>query len=520
MSNLLSSMNMATRALAVNQQAINVASNNIANMNTEGYSKQRVNLETASNIISIGNNVGRQIKTNAGVQIGSITRYNNEYLKSYMREQNSLASYYSQASDLATGLQDIMNELNGTGLDSVLSGFYAAVNNLNEYPADSTARVNFIEQAKTLTTKFAYLTDELNKSGTNALGDGTSQASLDNSLASTTITELNSLLDELAVMNDTIAKVQTGDLSANNLLDNRDVLLKKLSEFMEFDYKEASNGTIDLSYQGMSLVKGNKVVGELNIRLPEADESGPAVIDIVNPETKEKVYASVNDTLNTGSLGAIVQSVNQDSDIMTAEKVISSLDKLATGIANVFNELQTREGAYCIDGTTMTLKESSAPLFISDEVDANGNYIFTAANIKVNDAFNDDPFLVATAYFEPGTFDPAKDSLAVGNATNVKAMLASRTDGTLYADLGNMTPENYLTALVGKIGVQAGNMSTNAESQADVVEGLNNKILAETGVDFNEELVDLIKYQRAYEASAKVFNVCNECLALLVTLGN
>ena len=79
MSNLLSSMNMATRALAVNQQAINVASNNIANMNTEGYSKQRVNLETASNIISIGNNVGRQIKTNAGVQIGSITRYNNEF---------------------------------------------------------------------------------------------------------------------------------------------------------------------------------------------------------------------------------------------------------------------------------------------------------------------------------------------------------------------------------------------------------------------------------------------------------
>ena len=90
MVSLLSSLNMTANALSVNESAISVVSHNVANMNTEGYSKQKVNLATRNIAGAIGDSVEAQIRANGGVMIASVTRYNDAYLNNYYRDQLSI----------------------------------------------------------------------------------------------------------------------------------------------------------------------------------------------------------------------------------------------------------------------------------------------------------------------------------------------------------------------------------------------------------------------------------------------
>ena len=152
MVSLFNALNISTNALTVNESAISVVSHNVANMNTEGYSKQKVNLATKNISGAIGDNVTAQVRANGGVMIANVMRYNDAYLNSYYRDQLSLLNQYEQQLGNLGDLADIFNDLKGEGIDSALANFYEAVNNLNEYPASSTARVNFIETAKTLTS--------------------------------------------------------------------------------------------------------------------------------------------------------------------------------------------------------------------------------------------------------------------------------------------------------------------------------------------------------------------------------
>jgi len=521
---LSSALNMTARAMTVNQYAMDVVSNNIANMNTDGYSKQRVNLGTATNQIPIGDNVERQIKADHGVQLESVTRYNNQFLKDYYRSQNSQAGFMEEAASMSSQLDSIMNELDGNGLDEKLANFYDALNNLNEYPADSTARINFIENAKTLVAKFSSLSAELTETSGNAMGDGT-RGSLEKSMCYVEINNLNTKLQELADVNATLKRVQTGSLGANNLLDKRDKILNDLSDFYDFTVENDKSGTVNLYLGTMMLVQGEHVTGTLEMETPteffpqgEIPEDSPSAIINVVKEDGTK-YKYVNDQITSGKLGALVQSETPGNNDLTAIKVIDQLDILANSIGNVFNELQTREGAYCLSSDWSELVESTTALFTGGftETLEDGTTVTTykASTIKVNSEIEKSPYLIATAYFE----DPSKfDKYAIGNSDNVVAMLQTRGEKN-NPGMNGETFEEFYTSLIGKIAVQTSSGDSSAEAQREVCNSIQSQITAETSVDLNEELTDLIKYQTAFAAAARVFNVCNNCFQILTALG-
>ena len=143
--NLLSSLNISAGALSVNEKAISVVSHNVSNMNTEGYHKQRVNLQARNIAGQIGDNPANQVRANGGVKIANVMRYNDDYLNNYYREQLSQKNMLEQQLVKLDELADIFDDLEGTGIDAALGKFYEALNNLQEYPASSTARTNFVE---------------------------------------------------------------------------------------------------------------------------------------------------------------------------------------------------------------------------------------------------------------------------------------------------------------------------------------------------------------------------------------
>ena len=275
----------------------------------------------------------------------------------------------------------------------------------------------------------------------------------------------------------------------------------------------------------MELVSGENLKGTLDMQIPSAfygdgkvpEDAPKAIISIIN--TDGSVYKNVNNVITTGKLGSLVQAENVASGQLTASKVIGQLDILVTSIANTFNELQTREGAYCLSSDWTKLEPSLTELFTGGTVitneDGTTTTVYTAAGIQVNPEIETNPNLVATAYF-PTPADV--DELAVGNSENVIAMLATRTNKN-NEGLSGMTFEEFYTSLVGKIGVQSRTGEETAAAQSDVVNSINNQVLSETSVDLNEELTDLVKFQTAFTAAARVFNTCNNCLDILVNLG-
>ena len=128
MVSLLSALNMTANTLSVNEKAISVVSHNVANMNTEGYHKQRVNLATRNIAGAIGNNVTNQVRANGGVMIANVMRYNDAFLNNYYRDQLSLLNKLEQQLDGIGDLADILDDLESTGIDAALSDFYEALN--------------------------------------------------------------------------------------------------------------------------------------------------------------------------------------------------------------------------------------------------------------------------------------------------------------------------------------------------------------------------------------------------------
>ena len=532
MASLLSSLNMTANTLSLNEKAISVVSHNVSNMNTEGYHKQRVNFATRNIAGAIGNNVNNQIRANGGVMIANVMRYNDEYLNNYYRTQLSHQNTLDQQLDALKDLAAIFDDLESTGIDAALSDFYDALNNLNEYPASSTARTNFIETAKTLTSVLNSKSIELNELTTKALGDGISQESLENSKIYVQYSALNDKLAELADVNRALMTTQTGTLEANNLLDKRDVLLNEISQFVDIDVEEIHNGAVKVSVGNVDLVKGAKVVGQLDIQTAKAycDSQNPpiaypddwdgenAVISIINPNEDNKVVLSnANSIITEGTLGGLLHSATVSADGETNPgTIMENLNTLAQTIADIFNELNTREGAYCInpDDTTQLIDSADDNfLFIGDTDDGQG---ITAANIRLNPDLltTDGIWNISCAYFA----DPANVDLnAVGNAQNVASMLETRN--IKQTALDGMSVEDYYTSMVGKIASAGSSLQTLYDTQTAVVDSIESKIKDSTGVDLNEELVDLVKYQTAYSAAAQVFNTCNSCLDVLMGLG-
>ena len=548
MVSLFNALNISSNALTVNESAISVVSHNVANMNTEGYSKQRVNLATRNIAGAIGDSTEAQVRANGGVMIANIMRHNDSYLNNYYRDQLSMLKGYEAQLGTLGDLADIFDDLEGQGISDALASFYEAVNNLNEYPASSTARVNFIESAKTLTECLNAKSKQLGELTSKALGDGESEELLESSKIYNEFVVFNDKLKELAEVNKALQVTQTGTLHANNLLDQRDMILNDIAQFVDINIEENPyNGSVTLYIGGQEMVKGAEVKGELNLQTAKAyceengltypddwiirDENGDPVLDefgnpkqkaaavmsIIDPSNSGNILVSdANSIITTGSLGGLLHSGDVEADGMNAGVAQEKLNIIAQGIAQVFNDLNTREGAYAINpNDTSKLIATNENNFIFVGLDGTADSI-SAGNISINSELltDDGCWNIACAFFA----DPANfDENAVGNAQNVVDMLGTRN--LKMTELGNMSLEDFYTSLLGKVAAGGSNAEALVDTQQSVVDSIYDKILSNNSVDLNEELVDLVKYQTAYSAAAQVFNTCNSCLDTLMSLG-
>lgn len=532
---LTQALNISVGAMGVHQNVISITSNNIANMNTEGYHKQKAHLGTMVLPLPIGESVSRQVKTSAGVELIKVQRYETSFIGSYYRDQLSDKAMLDKQADGLGDIGNLFDDLAGRGLDTALTDFYDALDNLNQYPTDLSARIHVLNAASTLTTSMNDIANNLNSLKTQDVGDGESEESLKNSNIYNSIQSMNATFDELASINKMLSQSQTGSLENNNLLDRRDLILNDLAKYGNFTTDIMPNGTVKLSMGGTTLVSGTKVYGKLDVQTAAQYDEYCQRAGIENTNTSNavlmfrredgSVLQNVNDRITSGEIGAMINDTTSENGI-NVNTILGSLDKLAQAIADVFNNLQTREGAFYLDNATGKIQLCNDNLedyvwFVAND----GSDTITAANISINSLLKEEGGYnkIAAAYFE--NYDPddpdSVDLNAVGNADNIISMIRTKTDATSdeFSIIGNLPFAEFYNGLLGKVTSGLKGIQDAANIQNEVVEALNNKMASETSVDLNEELAELVRSQTAYSASARVFTTCNTLFDVLLNLG-
>lgn len=541
-----SALTMAVNAMQVNQLAFNVVQNNVSNMNTTGYSKQRVNLATRALGGTQALNAQTQAYRNAGVQIASISRYSNEYLAEYGRNNNSKLAYFSTAAEISNHITTLVEELSDGGLSKAFDDFYTAATNLQQKPTDKTSRMDYIEKANNvailLNSKYKDLTDYR----TTLVGDGTG-ASMDASQLADNVNKANSLLDDLVQINKQIVSSGTLNSAANNLYDQRDAILNELSNYLDITTTIDNNGVATVSLGDRELVRHTTLTAKFSMEANNTIEDDQRItINLVDADGK-LLKANINDQIQGGSIGAILDMGGKSDTDLTVQTAIDLLNNLAQGFAETLNSIQKQ--GWNADGTPDKNAKDFA-MAISTDADGNmilaaptedffvtndGSNILTAGNISVNNILRTDSDKLAVAKVSSEDVDndftqitvdgntfwtltDATNRKGVGNGKGMIDVLNTR-NSTTNSKLGNLAPEDFLMSGISKIGIQADSIENQGTSQESIVKSIEDRLMSETSVDLNEELTDMIKYQRSYQASARVFNACCDILNTLVSLG-
>ncbi|MEI8128442.1 MAG: flagellar hook-associated protein FlgK [bacterium] len=510
---LVSSINIAHQALLVSQAAITAVSNNISNVDTEGYSKLDVNLASVVNYSYFAGSPIATANALSGVELIGVQRASNAYLQNYYWQENSTYSYLDKYTNVASSVENSMNELKNDGLSSAMTSFYKAASDLNSDPSDITARQSYISAADNVCSVFNNIATDLTNLSQSLVGDPNSVNSLSSSEISSNVDNVNNFLDQIAKVNYNIIKTNSSGNTSSALLDQRDTLISSLSLLMPLTVTTSSSGAVNISLGEHALLKGSIVSNYLEVKT--GDATTPAIVNLVG-KTGNLVASNVNSEITAGKIGAILDVCGSDITKFTISGVLDSLNTLASEFADVLNNSQTGDPAgdgttgMCIDGASKTLIAATENIFV-----ANGGGTITAANISINPTVTNDPYLIAAARVDLTT--GVDYSNAIGNNSNMTLVLdSSNTD---YAALNNTTIGDYLSNTVSKVGTDVKNLNNNFTSQDAVLKEIKAQLSSATGVNLDEELVNLMKYQRAYQAAARVFSVCSDLIADLINLG-
>lgn len=540
---LISCLGIAQEALSVSQSALTVVSNNIANVDNKSYSKLEVQLE---DVATYTKSTSPYVIADAlgGVAISQIKRYSNEYLENYYRSENSQYNYSKEYSTVGAQLQNVVNELNDGGISSTLATFYTDIAALSASPKDSAARQTVISDAENLCSLFNQYSSTLSTMQSSLVGDYHVNGDTVGSEISTECKSVNNLLDQIAAVNKSIVDTNSSGITSTALLDQRDSLLQTLSGYMNFDTKVNSNGSVNISVGNQSLVAGSTVKGYLNVNTGTADE--PAVISVVD-KSGNVLRSDLDSEITGGSMGAILDICGSTtSSDLTISSVISKLDNLASTFASSLNAIQngpmvtttsttvTTTGtststsygtsttyAMCLtpDGSALTLSTNN--FFVNNQdittTGTMGTTGITAATISVNSALVNNANNLAVGRVSSAVYTAGTYTNDISNNSNVTTLTNSRT--AKQSTLGNQTFEGYLSSTVSNVGTDVAALKASTSTQSSVLTSISNQLQSETGVNLDDELGDLIKYQRAYEAAARIFSTTSSILEELINLG-
>ena len=453
MAGLFSALSIAVSAMEAEQGALEVTSNNIANVNTPGYSREVPVLQENPPVDLASLQFG------TGVTLSGVQSIRDNILELRLNQETSQQNLLDTQVDGLNQIQALFNDPAGSGLQTVISNFFNSFQQLAADPSSSSDRQAVIIAGQTLATAFNQTANALT----------TQQQSLDQSVVQS-VSQINGLTSQIASLNQQIAASQSAGADSGVLVDQRTQLIRQLSQVMNISVTDEGNGAVTVAAaNGAALVVANQ-----SFNLSAQTNPATGFHDVFYQGT------DITSAIQSGQLGGQIQL--RDTEIPS---VLSSFDTLASGIANAVN-------------TTGTAG-----------FDANGNPgvdFFVPPAAGPGAAAN-----LAVAITDPSLVAASSDGTAGSNGNaNALAALANQNI------VGGQPPPDYYANLVAQIGNDASNAQTQQQSESLVLQQLQDQRGSVSGVSLNEEAANLIQYQNAYQAAAQLAGIIDQLTQSLI----
>ncbi|MGX7195949.1 flagellar hook-associated protein FlgK [Enterococcus olivae] len=478
MTGLFGSLGTATRGMNTNQTGLQTSGHNIANTNTDGYSRQRVHMqaETPYRMAGVG-------MIGMGVKATSVDRIVDSFIRGQIQGAYSQYRMFEQKSDALGQLENFLNEPSETGVINQLSVLYDSWSKLGSNPELATSKTLVIENSNTFTDMVRQMAGQMQQLK-NEVVSNIEKGALD----------FNQKVEQLAILNDQIFAIASNGSSPNDLLDTRDSLLKDLSgladisaEFDKFGRVSSLRIGGDSGTEVLNVKTGTKAVsvvtGDGQISLggdaqnkKTADTTGLPLGTIVIAEANGNDATITSEVIvSGGEIGGFKAAAKEIDDSL------NSLDDFVKKFADAINEVYQQDDP------------NAEPFFVEGD---------TAGTIKVNEYFQEDPSRLQAGK----SGDDGDGSLA-------------REIGKLFSKKDvddNMTFAERFNNIVTKNGISKQQADNTAASQLTLLNQLEYKNESVSGVNLNEEVSDVIRFSQAFQANARVIQTISEMLDTLI----
>ncbi len=392
---IFTAMETGKRAIIAQQTALQVTGHNIANAGTTGYTRQVANLETTSPYMTQGVLVG------TGVEVSDIGRIRDELLDVQIRSETSEEVYWSTTADALSQIETILSEPTDESLGNLIDSYWQAWEDLANDPSSEATRTVLAQTAAALADTFNSVYNQLSN-----LADDL------NATLEARVTEINTIAGEIASLNKQILQIDLAGMDANDLMDQRDVLLDELSTLVDYDYKLEENGTVTVQIGGRNLVSSGKYTS----LSAEADSNGLYMVAWADTGS--------NVDVSGGEIGAIYDLRGTSDNGGSINDLIDDLNELAKTIIVTTNEVH--QSGYSLNNTSGYPDGTD---FFTMPADANDD-IEWASFISVSEDIIDDVQNIAAA--SSRTYDENGDESNLG-------------DGSLALTIANLKQNAYAT---------------------------------------------------------------------------
>ncbi|HBG22173.1 MAG: flagellar hook-associated protein FlgK [Syntrophaceticus sp.] len=483
---------VAMTGLFAQKKCIDVTAHNIANASTPGYTRQRAELSTKDPWPVPGLNMPREAgQLGTGVQVKTIERIRDQFLDQQIRQQTLLEGEWEERNNALSQVETIFMELSDNGLNSVMDKFWDDWNQLSKFPDSSPVRTTVVESSVTLADTIRHTYSQLK----------TLQNDL-NEQVRIKVDQTNSILNQIADLNKQIQTVSVSGLSPNDLLDRRDILLDQLNSTVAAEVHIQGDQTVNVMIGGMNVVDGFKAT----LLTTEADAQGIYQVGV-------DLGKGNNALVQWSDLGGEFQGLAEarDNDV---EGYMEALDQLAVSLAREVNKLHM--DGYGLDGETGI---TGIPFFVGSESASEPDIVSSASSIYINPYLTADPQRIAAAA------SPGEDGKpASGNGNNALLIYQLRDqkieiENAAGEVVSTATINDFYKSMISKLGVDADQAENMVINQEALVTQLNNRKESISGVSLDEEMTNMIQYQNAYMAAAKLVNVIDEMTRVLINLG-
>ena len=495
----------ASRALTASQTLLNITGNNISNVNTKGYTRQRVDLTSLSNT-SINQRFSNPSKTNTsqGVQATGVSQIRDTFLDGRYRNENADNGMYTALSTSLSDLENIFDEIDTDGLQSQLSDFAKQLNTLSQKPADADIALTVRTSAQSLTSilnSYAQQVTEVRDQATYDLQAGVVQ-------------DFNTIVESIANINTQIKKEEINGNTPNELYDKRNSLIDGLSNIAKIKVTtttEEISDSISVANVNISLYDENSgtsisLVEDGQYSSISLNTNGDTVKIELSSSIDDHDSADITDHFTSGTIKGYLDIINGEGSYATTGEndsrgtlyYMDSLNTFALTFAKKINELN-------IDPITSV----SDALFAASDGSTASN--ITASNIAVSKDWLTDSLLVHAAGTSGGS----------GSDTNIFKMINALDSDISFTDSATGlkftgTFNDYMTGVVAELSSDITLTGDYLDTSDSVLTSLAESRDSVSGVSLDEEGVNLLAFQKSYNAAARFMTVLDEMMDRLI----